>query len=261
MRLQQCVCGIALISIAGLFAVVARAQDEPTKKAEQPPEVVKPAAPANPVSTRGYGFMLSPDGRLRGVASTIDPNTLQLVPVANIDVVFVQNGRIISQTRSGTDGRFEADGLTPRAVYSVIAKSRSRSRGDRDRSSVGNGQPVYSAISIAVLAHQVEEAAARIKSNTQFISLIKQADGAAQVINVLQVTMIPVRDLAAVAFPQQPGGGPPPVATGGGGAGGGGSGGGGGGGGGTAAGLGAAAVAAGVAGARSGRRVASPFTP
>ncbi|MDP6060866.1 MAG: hypothetical protein QGH33_18305, partial [Pirellulaceae bacterium] len=176
MQLHQRVLGIALVSFAGLFAAVANAQDEPAAKAEQAPEAVKRAPANRPLSMRGHGVMLSSDGRLRGVASSIDPDTLLLVPVANVDIVFVQNGRIISNARSGADGRFEANDLTPQAVYSVIAKAR-RGTGDRDRSSVGNGQRVFSAFALAVLAHQVENASARIRSNRQFISLIKQADG------------------------------------------------------------------------------------
>jgi hypothetical protein len=255
MELHQRVLGIALILFAGLFAAVANAQDEPAAKAEQAPEVIKRAPANRPVSIRGHGVMLSSDGRLRGVASSIDPDTLQLVPVSNIDIVFVQNGRIISKARSGADGRFEAEDLTPQAVYSVIAKSR-QGTGVGDRSS--DGQPLYSAFSLAVLAHLMEDASAQTRSNRQFISLIKQDDGGIQIINGLQLTMIPARDLAAVGlqqtFSQQPGAQPPL-------AGGGGGGGGGGGSGVAAAGIGAAAVAAGVAGSQSSRRIASPFTP
>ncbi len=261
MQIHPSVVGTVLFSFLGLYSLCTNGQEPPKVKDQPPQELAAPDQIARlPLAVRGHGVVLSRDGRLRGTATTIDLDTLQLVPTANIDIVFVQNGRIVSQTQSGTDGRFEADGLTPQAVYSVIAKSRLR-----DAAAALNPTPaerqLYSAFSLAVLAPPAPRAATVENGGSRFISLISQADDQPQDINALQITLIPAQDLNAVGlpqiFPQQPLVGLPPQASTGA------TGGGGGGATGAALGLGAAAIGAGVAGSgsSSGRPLASPFVP
>jgi hypothetical protein len=54
----------------------------------------------------------------------IDRNTLNLVPIPNTLVSFLQDRRVVGQAVTDTRGMFAVRGLTPWAVYSVTAASR-----------------------------------------------------------------------------------------------------------------------------------------
>lgn len=247
-----------------LFASAANAQDVP--EADQAPqveaeqgaeEVPQPRAvdppKAMPLNQRSHGIYLDPAGRLNGMTMLIDPNSLELVPDADVDVIFIQQGRIIAQAKSNANGRFVVDGLAPRAVYSVVARSADR----RSDGQTGNQtwDSRYAAFAVAVFPAAPQVATTNLRG-PRFASLVRQPEGEQGISNVLTMTSIPARDLAAVGlpqtFPDNTGGAVPPA-----GGGGGGGGGGSGAAGGAAAG---AAAAAAAAAAGSGSNVSSPFS-
>lgn len=238
-------CWLVLILVS--VSNAQEAADAPGAEAAPKPEILQ-APQALPLGQRSHGIRLDAAGRLRGVTATIDANALELVPEPDVDVIFVQQGRIIAQGRSDGNGRFFISGLTPQAVYSVIARSARR---------ISLGQ--YSAFSVAVFPAAEQVAAAN--GGARFTSLVRLDEEETGIANMLSITTIPAQDLAAVGLPQTfpdnvPPGTPLSQTTGGGGGGGGGGGVGG-------AGLGAAAAiaAAAAAGGNSGSNVASPFTP
>jgi hypothetical protein len=67
---------------------------------------------------------MRPDGTVVGRVNYIDRNTLNLVPIPNALVSFLQDRRVVGQAVTDTRGMFAVKGLTPWAVYSVIAASR-----------------------------------------------------------------------------------------------------------------------------------------
>lgn len=257
-RLPQMLSGLTF-SLALLLVSGSTAQDAvvPPPALEFPDsEVVQPPKLKNlPLSERSHGIRLDAAGRLSGVTATIDPSVLELVREPEIDVIFVQQGRIIAQARSNTNGQFVVNGLTPHAVYSVIARSAHRT---------SNGW--YSVFSVAVFP--AREQVVATNRDAQFTSLVRQSEVGDALSDVLTITAIPSQDLAAVglchAFPDRfAPGGPMPFGYGGAGAGAGGGGGGGGGGagGGGFGGLAAAAGLAAALAASSQDDVASPFAP
>lgn len=234
-------------------------QAEDAPQANAPVEELR-VPEASPLTQRFHGIRLDQTGKLNAMTTTIDPNTLQLVPEPDVDVFFVQQGRVIAQGRSDAGGQLSLTGLTGNSVYSVIARSANRSSSGALTNQTADSW--YSAFSVAVFPSEDQVAGAN--RGTHFASLLRQADPP-QVGNVMTLTVITAQDLAAVglpAFPDQfPPGGLTPGQTGaGGGSGGGGTGSGGGGGGAAAAG--AAGAAAAAAGAAAGSQsAASPFTP
>lgn len=266
-RLPQMLSGLTF-SLALLLVTVSTAQDavvSPPAAPVPPPAlefpdsvVVQPPKLKNlPLSEQSHGIRLDAAGRLSGVTATIDPSVLELVREPEIDVIFVQQGRIIAQARSNTNGQFVVNGLTPHAVYSVIARSAHRT---------SNGW--YSAFSVAVFP-ALEQVVATNR-DAQFTSLVKQSEVGDALSDVLTISAIPSQDLAAVglplAFPDRfAPGGPMPFGYGGAGAGAGGGGSGGGGGGGAGGGgFGGLAAAAGLAAALAASSqddLASPFAP
>jgi uncharacterized membrane protein YgcG len=247
----------------------AAAADDGPKTAEQP------AAPAQrqPKTTgkRARALRLQKDGSVIGTVTTIDPVSLELVPVPDAIVTFMQNTKVVAQAKSTTDGRFSASGLTPHAVYSLLIRS-----------------PRWiCAVGIFTEPDEPAAAAAFIQeaSTTRLISRRPQATAGHQFILASAeasaddsasgdpafegLQSIPYQDfvsglqqglfgdLGATGFPGAGG-------LGGGGAGGGGAGGGGaggGGGGGVAAGAAMGAAGAALGAAAAGRRPASPFSP
>jgi hypothetical protein len=69
------------------------------------------------------GFRMRLDGMTEGRVGTVDPSTLDLVPLPNAIISFMQNRRFIAQGRSNAEGRFAVRGLTPWAVYSVYVST------------------------------------------------------------------------------------------------------------------------------------------
>jgi hypothetical protein len=72
---------------------------------------------------RARGLYVRPDGMTVGRVHYIDRNTLNLVPVADARITFLQHRRIIAQGVTDEQGVFAVPGLTPWAVYSVAAAS------------------------------------------------------------------------------------------------------------------------------------------
>lgn len=216
-----------------------KADGEPGANVE--PKVAKPKS--FPLNQRSHGIRLNQKGKLVGVTTTIDPNTLELVSEAHIDVIFIQQGRIVGQTRSDARGHFEISGLTANAVYSVVARSANQ---------VSNG--LYSTFAIAVFPSGRQEVAVG-SPRTQFTSLLETNQDGDELANNLTLTLIPARDLALIGLPQAF---PAPLVPGISGRGGGGGGGTGG-----VGGVGAfgAAAAAAAASSTSRPNAASPFAP
>lgn len=102
-------------------------------EAKQAEENAEPDAPVGPIVRPGprdedvrhaRGLYMRPDGTLVGRVNYIDRNTLLLVPVPNALISFVQERKVIGQAVTDTHGMFAVKGLTPWAVYSVIAASK-----------------------------------------------------------------------------------------------------------------------------------------
>lgn len=77
-----------------------------------------PVAPAP--NEPAYRVHLSDDKYLAGRLSLFDPATGRLIPGENVVVHFLRHGQIMSETKLGIGGVFQAVGLLP-GVYSVIA--------------------------------------------------------------------------------------------------------------------------------------------
>lgn len=125
-----------LFSIGG---IVVNAQDVPAPGAapvdsaplEAEPEAAPSEAPVPRIpgavrrqsESRARGIRLDEDGFAVGYINKIDPHSLDLLPVPDAVVTFIQHGRIVAQAKSGADGRVTVKGLTPQAVYSVFVFS------------------------------------------------------------------------------------------------------------------------------------------
>jgi hypothetical protein len=59
-----------------------------------------------------------------GTVNFVDPYTLNLEPVPDAVVTFMQNMLIVAQTKTGSDGRFAVKGLTEHAAVSVFVRSK-----------------------------------------------------------------------------------------------------------------------------------------
>ena len=85
-------------------------------QAQQPP-----AQAGEPIAATGGSVKLNEDGTLTGRVGVLNPNSNQFEGVADVDVHFIQQGKVISKATSGADGTFTVSGLTPDGVYSVIS--------------------------------------------------------------------------------------------------------------------------------------------
>ena len=163
------------------------------------------------LSATSHRVHLDQNGNLRGRLSLIDPQSQSLVPAQDLQVYFIQNGRVMERVTPGPGGQFVVEGIAP-GVYSIAAQ----------------GPPGFTAFSAQVLPFD--------PSNQT---------GPTEL--ALNGTLIPVTDLAVL--PPMPGAMPPPFPPGGpGGFGGGGFMGGGGSGGGGLGGAGSLIGLAGLAG-------------
>ena len=70
-----------------------------------------------------HGVILDSEGLLTGTFTFIDPSSLMSVPIADAEINFIQHGRIVASAKSDSSGQFVTSELTPRAVYSVIART------------------------------------------------------------------------------------------------------------------------------------------
>ncbi len=98
------------------------------------PESKKPPVPGSPGDwgeatsgderiselIRAHWVSLTADGRLLGRISTINEQTLQLIPTPGLSVRFLQEGTVRAETQTDEQGRFEALNLDP-GVYTVTA--------------------------------------------------------------------------------------------------------------------------------------------
>lgn len=69
---------------------------------------------------QGYGFEIGPDGFVHGRIVQAAPPTEPQVPLPGLDVYFIHAGEVVSQSRTGADGVFHADGLQA-GVHSFVA--------------------------------------------------------------------------------------------------------------------------------------------
>lgn len=106
---------------------VADSASTPTAPANVPEVIAALAAwsqnavPVAPAPTEpAYRAHLSDDKFLAGRLSLFDPATGRLIPGENVVVHFLRHGQIMSETKLGIGGVFQAAGLLP-GVYSVIA--------------------------------------------------------------------------------------------------------------------------------------------
>ena len=191
---------------------------------------------------------LQQDGLLTGTIGHIDPSSLDLVPIEGVDVTFRQNGRVVARAESTADGQIAVRGLSPQAVYSVVAQAEHE------------GQRWFMAHGVSVLSAEGGQASAALSRKPAYRLVAATAARKLNLESMAQpsvgLAMIPMGDLG---FGQDDtsasvlGGAAAPV--GGGGGGGGGLGGGG---------LAAAAVAAAVAVAAADDDnvgLATPFRP
>jgi hypothetical protein len=95
---------------------------QPQGNAPGLPVIVQP--PPRPSGKRGQALRLDPEGFVVGTVSYVDPYTLNLEPVPDAVVTFMQNMLVVAQTKTGSDGRFAVKGLTEHAAVSVFVRSR-----------------------------------------------------------------------------------------------------------------------------------------
>jgi len=96
-----------------------------------PPPVEPAASPANADSIaarelrsqEARGLYIRPDGNTIGRVSSIERNTLRLMPVRGALVSFLQDSRIVAQGVTDEQGMFAVQGLTPWGVYSITTSS------------------------------------------------------------------------------------------------------------------------------------------
>ena len=193
---------------------------------------------------------LQPDGLLTGTIGYIDPSSLELVPVSGVSLNFIQNGTLIAQTLSAANGQIAVGGLSPQAVYSMLA----RAEFDGRRWFLAHGVSVLAAEAVGGSAAMSRRPAYRLTAARAWrMSLEKMAHPS------IGLAMIPETDLGGGSDDHSSApvlGGQAHFKGGGGGGGGGGGIGGGG--------LAAAAVAAAVAIAASddlNLQIATPFRP
>ena len=153
--------GVGILALAGLLGVTVAEMQTATPQAEEPvppaksdagpsPELAAPAVsgelPAPTVSPpaveraatgtnadstaarelrshRARGLYIRPDGNTIGRVSSIEHNTLRLMPVRGALVSFLQDSRIVAQGVTDEQGMFAVQGLTPWGVYSVTTSS------------------------------------------------------------------------------------------------------------------------------------------
>jgi len=117
-------------------------------RAQQPP-----AAAGQPLGQSSHVVKLSADGTLTGKIGRLNPNSLQFEGVADVDVHFIQQGRVIARATSGLHGSFTVEGLTPDGVYSVIS----------------TGADGLSVISVQVVSSTVQGAAETLSMNAAMV--------------------------------------------------------------------------------------------
>lgn len=258
--------GASIVSIASTgYAQDAAAQD-PTvaapEAANAPAEASvvdgMSAAPQAQAGRPARGLRLNDNGLVVGYVAQIEPNSLNLIPVPNAIVSFVQNMKVVAQAKTNVEGRFAVDDLSPLATYSMFVNSGS----------------FVAAFGTCVLPPEEDDTASAMKVSNDFLFVsriatpeddggVPDASGEARY-HVVQT--VPWEDFYAAVNQglfgnvQGPVTSPPPLT----GPGAGGGAGGGGGGAGAGAALGAAfgaAAAAGALGAGQDEDLATPFTP
>jgi hypothetical protein len=92
--------------------------------AEEDQQLPEPdLGPSRVTSYRGRALQMDSDGFVVGRVSDLDPYTLNLEPVPEAVVTFMQNMAIVTQAKTGSDGRFAVKGLSAHATYSVFVSS------------------------------------------------------------------------------------------------------------------------------------------
>jgi hypothetical protein len=81
------------------------------------------ASPRKQSQSGARGLRMDEDGFVRGQIVYIDPHSLDQVPVAGAIVTFIQQRQIVAQSKSGVDGIFYVEGLSPFGTYSMIVRS------------------------------------------------------------------------------------------------------------------------------------------
>jgi hypothetical protein len=79
--------------------------------------------PPRPSERRARSLRLDEDGFIVGYVNYVDPYTLDLEPVPDAVVTFMQNLEVIVQTKTGSDGRFAVKGLIAHTAVSVFVRS------------------------------------------------------------------------------------------------------------------------------------------
>ena len=240
---------VVLCAVAGTVRM-AGGQEAGGAQDRQPaktPQKAAATAPAEKANQHPWFFVrLQNDGALHGRVNAVDPSSLKLKPVSNAHVLFIQQGKIVSEAISGPKGDFVATGLSPRAVYTMVTRTADR--------------PGSIAVA-AVVVLPADVAALNDGDDTTPVAFARlmRTMGVRQAEAMVVVALAPATDLAAAGVGDDTGAAPaisspaPTTAGGGGGGGAGGTDG--------AALLGAMAVAAGVAAAIADESKASPFTP
>lgn len=85
-------------------------------QAQQPP-----VAAGEPIGASSGLVKLNEDGSLSGRVGRLNPNSNQFEGIANVDVHFIQQGKVISTATTDAEGAFTVSGLTPDGIYSVIS--------------------------------------------------------------------------------------------------------------------------------------------
>jgi hypothetical protein len=105
-------------------AAVTTVPDRATEEADQESETAVPTRTVDQdMGRRARSVRIDKDGFVYGYVHYVDPHSLEQVPVANAVITFMQNCDIVTQAKSGADGRFSVKGLSPYAAYSMFVRS------------------------------------------------------------------------------------------------------------------------------------------
>jgi hypothetical protein len=96
-------------------------EESPSDAAANAPAL--PHAVRKPSDAQARGVRMDQDGFAYGYVDFVDSHSLDQLPVSGAVVTFVQQGRVIAQAKTGADGRFSVQGLSPLAVYSMFVRS------------------------------------------------------------------------------------------------------------------------------------------
>jgi len=91
----------------------------PQRTPKSPGRNIGPGEFMKKPTTGSHVVRLQPGGKLVGRMRRIHPQTGRPIPLRRIDVFFIKNGRLVTQTRVRENGVFEVDGLKP-GFHSVV---------------------------------------------------------------------------------------------------------------------------------------------